>query len=565
MGPRMLVICLVLASTKFSEANASEAQVSALDSKAIFDALDQELTRTRAMRLESYPPPYFVAFAVEDMQSVDVIARFGEVSRSESQTSRPIHVEVRVGDYAFDNTAGAGETSDLYDLTYTAPRLGPLVFEPRALRSAFWLLADEQYKGATSVFLKKKGARAYQIDPSDKDGCFTRERPRTDDRPVPALAWNEGNESALAKKLSQTLGKDSHVFDSTVALSAQRRHRFFASSEGARLAFGRVIYAVQLSAMTRAKDGILLESSRAFYAGSRDRLPNQAALETEARDLAGDLKALAAAPMIDPYTGPAILAPEAAGVLFHEALGHRLEGERQKDSGDGQTFKGQIGQRILPAFLDVIDDPTIMASGDHDLNGHYLYDEEGVPAERVTLVEKGLLRSFLLSRTPVEGFSRSNGHGRAETGQKPQARMGTTIVNARTTVSDQELRRMLIEEAKKQGKPYGLILRDVSGGQTSTETGGYQAFKGAPRMVFTVDVKTGEEKLVRGVEIVGTPLSALARIIAAGNTPKVFNGYCGAESGYVPVSTIAPALLLSEIELQRSSKERQRAPLLPRP
>jgi predicted Zn-dependent protease len=200
-----------------------------------------------------------------------------------------------------------------------------------------------------------------------------------------------------------------------------------------------------------------------------------------------------------------------------------------------------------------------------DLNGFYEFDEEGIPAERVSLVEKGLLKGFLLSRTPVEGFARSNGHGRAEMGQKPQARMGTTIVNARGGVSEAELKRLLIAEAKKQGKPYGLILRDVAGGQTSTETGGYQAFKGAPRMVYTVDVKTGEERLVRGVEIVGTPLSALSRILAAGTDPRVFNGYCGAESGYVPVSTIAPALLLSEIELQRSSKERQRAPLLPRP
>jgi TldD protein len=517
------------------------------------------------MRLESYPPPYFVAFAFEDVQSADVVARFGEVSRMEHAHSRPIYTEVRVGDYAFDNTAGSGESSDVYDLTYVAPRMGPLRFDAAALRAAFWLLADEQYKGATSLFLKKKGARAYQIDPSDKDGCFTKEKARQDEKPVPALVWSDANEAALAKRVSSILGKEAHVFDSTVALSAQRRERHFTSSEGARLLYGRRIYAAQLSAMTRAKDGILLESQRAFYAASRERLPSDAQLEAEARALAADLKALAEAPMIDPYTGPAILAPEAAGVLFHEALGHRLEGERQKDSGDGQTFKGQIGQRVLPAFIDVVDDPTLVQAHGLDLNGFYEFDEEGIPAERVSLVEKGLLKGFLLSRTPVEGFARSNGHGRAEMGQKPQARMGTTIVNARGGVSEAELKRLLIAEAKKQGKPYGLILRDVAGGQTSTETGGYQAFKGAPRMVYTVDVKTGEERLVRGVEIVGTPLSALSRILAAGTDPRVFNGYCGAESGYVPVSTIAPALLLSEIELQRSSKERQRAPLLPRP
>lgn len=555
----MLVICGLLTSINLP------ARAAETETRALFETLDAELLRTRTMRLESYPPPYFVAFAFEDVQSVDVVARFGEVSRMEHSHSRPIYAEVRVGDYAFDNTAGTGESSDVYDLTYVAPRMGPLRFDAAALRAAFWLLADEQYKGATSLFLKKKGARAYQIDPSDKDGCFTKEKARRDEKPVPAMQWDEPGETALARRISSILGKDPHVFDSTVMLSAQRRERHFTSSEGARLLYGRRIYAAQLSAMTRAKDGILLESQRAFYAASRERLPTDAQLEAEARDLAADLRALAAAPMIDPYTGPAILAPEAAGVLFHEALGHRLEGERQKDSGDGQTFKGQIGQRVLPAFIDVVDDPTMAQAYGRDLNGFYDYDEEGVPAERVSLVEKGLLKGFLLSRTPVEGFARSNGHGRAEMGQKPQARMGTTIVSARNGVSEAELKRLLIEEARKQGKPYGLILRDVAGGQTSTETGGYQAFKGAPRMVYTVDVKTGEERLVRGVEIVGTPLSALSRVLAAGNDPRVFNGYCGAESGYVPVSTIAPALLLSEIELQRSSKERQRAPLLPRP
>ena len=287
--------------------------------------------------------------------------------------------------------------------------------------------------------------------------------------------------------------------------------------------------------------------------------------ERAAADLGRDLQALAQAPLVDPYTGPAILAPEAAGVLFHEALGHRLEGERQKDNSDGQTFKGQIGQTILPAFLSVYDDPTLVTFGPVDLNGHYDFDDEGVPAERVTLVDRGVLKAYLLSRTPVEGSSRSNGHGRAEVGRKPQARMATTVVSASKSVSYAELKQMLIAEARRQKKPYGLLLKDVSGGQTSTETGGYQAFKGSPRMIYTVDVQTGKETLVRGVEIVGTPLSALSRIVAASNDSAVFNGFCGAESGYVPVSTIAPALLLSEVELQRSTRERTRAPLLPPP
>ncbi len=531
----------------------------------VWTALEAELGRTRRMRLEGYPEPYFVAFALEDVDNAELIARDGEIVRSLRDRQRPLYIEVRVGDYAFDNTAGSSDPSDLFDQLYSAPRFAPLGDEPVALRRALWALADEQYKGATSTFLKKKGARAYHLDPSDKDGSFSREKAVKDDVATPPLVWEQPAVGALAKKLAGLLGQERALVDHQVHMTAQRRQRWLATSEGTRLRHGRTIYSLQMTAHARTKDGMTVEHQRAFYAASPERLPASERLEQEARGLASDLKALLAAKTIDPYTGPALLAPEATGVLFHEALGHRLEGERQKDQSEGQTFKGQVGQRVLPAFISVADDPTMVSFEASDLNGHYRYDEEGVPAQRVMLADKGILKSFLLSRTPIEGFAKSNGHGRAEVGQKPRARMASTVVIAHETVPYAKLKQMLMDEAKRQKKPYGLLLRDVSGGQTSTESGGYQAFKGAPRMVFTVDVETGAETLVRGVEIVGTPLSALSRIVAASDERKVFNGYCGAESGYVPVSTLAPAILLSEIELQRTNKERQRPPILDKP
>jgi TldD protein len=532
---------------------------------ALVTALETELQRSQNMHLEDYGKPYFVAYAIDDVENAEVIGRDGEIVRSARDRTRPLYVELRIGDYKLDNTAGTSEPSEYYDAHYTAPRYAPLSDDPVALRRALWALTDEQYKGATSAFLKKKGSRAYQLDPSDKDGSFTKETKSVDTLPVAPLMWERARVEGIASTLSKILGADRALFDHNVQLSGQRRERHLVTTEGTRLAHGRTLYSVQMTAYTRAKDGVTIEHQRAFYAASPERLPTAAKLEDEARGLAQDLKALAAAKTIDPYTGPALLAPEATGVLFHEALGHRLEGERQKDQSDGQTFKGQVGHRFLPAFISVYDDPTLSTFEAFDLNGHYRYDDEGVPAQKVTLIDRGVLRSFLLSRTPIEGFSRSNGHGRAEVGQKPRARMANTIVTASESVSDDALKKMLMAEAKKQKKPYGLLLRDVSGGQTSTETGGYQAFKGAPRMVYTVDVDTGVETLVRGVEIVGTPLSALSRIIAASNESRVFNGFCGAESGYVPVSTLAPAILLSEIELQRTTKERQRAPILDKP
>jgi TldD protein len=199
------------------------------------------------------------------------------------------------------------------------------------------------------------------------------------------------------------------------------------------------------------------------------------------------------------------------------------------------------------------------------LNGWYTFDDEGVAARKVTLVDNGVLRDYLKSRTPITGSLRSNGHGRAEGTGDPMGRMANLFLRSTKKVSVGKLKEMLLEEVRRQGKPFGLIIRDITGGSTNTSNFGYQAFKGQPRLVYRVDAKTGAETLVRGVEMVGTPLTTVSRIVATSDTEGVFNGFCGAESGFVPVSTVAPAVLMSEIELQRTQKAAERAPLLPPP
>jgi len=268
---------------------------------------------------------------------------------------------------------------------------------------------------------------------------------------------------------------------------------------------------------------------------------------------------------IDPYTGPAILESEAAGVLFHEAVGHRLEGERLDDDKEGQTFQGQVGQLVLPPFLTVIDDPTLASAAGTPLNGTYAYDDQGVPGQRTVLVDQGRLVGFLLSRRPVKPFTHSNGHGRSQGLRPAMARMANLVVESSRRLGPAELKQQLMAEARRQGKPYGLVIRDITGGNTNTQSWGYQAFKGTPRLVYRVDAQTGAETLVRGVELVGTPLASINRILATGDTPRVFNGFCGAESGYVPTATVAPAVLVGELELQRVAKALERPQVLPSP
>jgi len=530
-------------------------------------ALVAELERTRkSLKLNAHEAPYFVAYAARGISTEEVGGKYGALYLDTRKRERRLQVDVRVGSYQFDNT-GSTELFDFdgADTSYTAGRDAPLDEDATALRNSLWLLTDEAYKKALSAYLKKKGKEIHKVEDPNRPASFSREEPRVEVMPRRPHPFDRRAWADEVRRQTARLKAHPELFDSQMRVGVEHEERQLATSEGARLVTENVIYGLHVQAHTRAADGMLLENGRDFYAASEGGLPRGDALSAKVDAMVGELLALRKAPVLDPYTGPALLAPEAAGVLFHEAVGHRLEGERQNDDKDGRTFRNQVGKRILPDFLSIEDDPTRPGFGDGSLNGHYRYDDQGVPGQRALLVEGGVLRSFLLSRAPVPGFAKSNGHGRAAPGRDPVARMANLIVRSSRTRPMAELKKMLIEEARRQGKPFGLLIRDVTGGNTDTSGYAYQAFKGQPRLVVQVDAATGEERLVRGVEIVGTPLTSINKILATSDESRVFNGYCGAESGFIPVSTVAPAVLIQEVELQRTRKDSGRPPLLPSP
>lgn len=534
----------------------------------LLDAMAQELKRNQTqLKLEDHGPPYFISYQVKDYDERQINARYGALYVDEVSRDRKIYVDLRVGDYLFDNSVD--EEMDfnfsLKGTSYVSRKNAPIDDDPIALRNNLWLITDEKYKSALFNFLKKKGEGVYTVVDPKKPPSFTKEKPNVWVGPKTEFKWDRELWKDRARKLSARFNAQPKIIDSDVLITGDKVVRYFVSTEGGRIVSEESMYGVHLTAITRADDGQLLDMSRDYYAPTQDGLPSYEKLVAEQDKIITELLALRAAPSIDPYTGPAILEPEAAGVMFHEIIGHRLEGERQDNDAEGKTFRGQVGKPVLPAFLSVIDDPTVRTVNNKTVNGHYEYDEEGVKAQKVTLVENGVLRGYLLSRRPTEGFLQSNGHGRSQGNRKPVARMANLIVASKKTVTDEELKRMLIAEAKRQDKPYGLIIRDITGGNTNTSSFGYQAFKGIPRMVYRVDVKDGKETLVRGVEIVGTPLSSINRVLATGPTSGIFNGFCGAESGNVPVSAVAPSVLIQEIELQRTLEGKDRPPLLPSP
>ena len=564
----LLVIAVALAGCAATpvRADAPLTKEETAEREAIVDALQTELQRGMTLRFRDYEAPYFIGYTVKDHTEETIRGKYGAIATDDTTRQRTAYVEVRVGDYAFDNKANVeGESFRLTE--YQADRQVPIDANDHALRGTLWLLTDEAYKKAVSDYLTKKGAAVYATDEKTKVASFSTESAVKHRGPARRLTFDREHWRDVVRSVSRRMLKAPQLIDSAIDVSASRIVRYLITSEGTSIVDEFTIYSIHVEAWARADDGMLLDNGRSFYARDADRLPDRATIESEVDQMVEELVALRNAPTIDPYTGPAILAPEASGVLFHEAVGHRLEGERQADEEEGRTFKGRIGQPVIPTFLTVIDDPTTPTHAEAQLNGHYAFDDQGVPSQRAVLIERGVLRGYLKSRTPVEGSDLSNGHGRAQGAQAAMARMANTIVTASAdkSVSYDELKAMLLAEVRKQGKPFGLIIRDITGGSTNTSGYGYQAFKGSPRLIYRVDPQTGEETLVRGAELVGTPLTSINKIVAASTETGVFNGYCGAESGYVPVSTVAPALLTTELELQRTQQSKERPPILDAP
>jgi TldD protein len=535
----------------------------------LLNALKAELARSKEkLRLPGEEGPYFIRYLVREYDDYDLSARFGGLLEDSYQHVRQANVEVRVGSYKFDNTAD-DSTEKLFDLDdfdrYEPPVAAPVDDDVDSLRATLWLQTDARYKQALALLHKKRGARVTKMVEDESVASFSREKPqRAIDKPlsvrIDRAAWE-----ARLRKISALFKAYPEIFDAQVKLNVDHQTRTMVTSEGTELVNERLIFGLHMTANARAADGLLINHFKSFYGASESEMPDDATLERTAKQLAEEVKSLRAAPMLDPFNGPAILLPEAAGVFFHEALGHRLEGERQNDNKEGATFKGQIGKPILPPFITVLDDPTTLKLDGVSLNGHYDFDDEGVASFPVALVDHGVLRNYLKSRTPVKGAPQSNGHGRAEGTMDPIGRMANTIVKSDKTVPYAKLKEMLLDEIRRQKKSFGLIIADISGGQTNTTTYDFQAFKGMPRIVYRVDAETGKETLVRGVEFVGTPIGSLNRIVATSDQSAVFNGFCGAESGYVPVSTSAPAVLISEIELQRTRRAMERPPIVPAP
>jgi len=526
-------------------------------------ALKAELDRSMKTYGAQDPAAYFISYTLTDTQRATVSGSNGALLSSDDGRNRWLEVAVRTGGYELDNT---------HKIDGRQPSSGspgtnvPIDDDPEVLRRAVWLETDTEYRSAAEALIKIKTGKEVKVQTEEGAAPdFSREKPQVYTGPLVSYSLDRKPWEQKVRDYTRYFRESRAVINSIVTFTAQAQNQIQVNSAGTQLQFGQIRYRLELFIQGKAADGMDINRYYNFDWVNPSDAPDDKAVLAASAQLRKEMEGLVVSPLNDPTVGPALLTGRAAAVFFHEVFGHRAEGHRQKDVTEGQTFAKKVGEQIFPSFLTVVDDATEKKVAGQDLLGYYQFDDEGVAAQRVVLVDHGVLKNFEMSRSPLKDFPHSNGHGRRQLGATPVSRQGNLLVESSKTLTNPQLRAKLIELVKQQGKPYGLLIDDIAGGFTFTGRGQPQAFQVEPLVVYKVFADGRPDELVRGVDIVGTPLAALTKIVATGDTPEVFNGYCGAESGYVPVSAASPAILTSELEVQKKQSSTDRPPILPPP
>ncbi len=455
---------------------------------ALLDAMSQELSRNfQALKGKADPPPYFLSYEITEVEEHALSASLGALESRSDEVGRVLDTSVRVGTPKLDNYHRVRSAGGAASGRFTAGLQVPFEDNVNSIKRILWLDTDRAYQSAAERLIRIKTNTQVRVAEADDSDDFSAEPMVVSVQPPPKLKFDEDAWRERVRKLSARFQNYPSVLTSHVTVSAQNDTRYFVNSEGTRIVQGRGYARVVISASAKATDGTDLSTFETFEAVQPDGLPDDKTLLTAIDRVANDASALLKAwPEAEPFVGPAIFSGRASGVFFHEIFGHRVEGHRQKDESEGQTFTKSVGTKVLPDFLSVLFDPTRRKINGIDLNGWFDYDDEGVKGQPVLAVDKGVLKTFLMSRSPIKGVDHSNGHGRRQPGREPESRQSNLIVQSTNAVSDAKLRQMLLDEVKKQGKPYGLYFEDITNGFTTTGRGGLQAFSVVPVIVYRV-------------------------------------------------------------------------------
>jgi len=535
----------------------------------LLDSMSEELERSfKVLSSAEKTPLYFMQYEAWQEKGYWVNYNLGALADEGEYDQTVVNADMRLGSRILDNTHEI-KGREVYNGNSNSKNIETEILpsdDSWAIKSKLWNLTDSAYKNALNQYMKVETNKQVTAQEEDKSGDFSMDK-TTDVFYSKAIlpSFEKEKIKGMLESLSLKFKKYDFILNSDISFGWTGENRYIVNSDGARIVNGNNYMSIAYSLSARTSDGMDLNRFKSYHFDDIKDLPKESDISKDIDNSIEELKNLLNAPIQEPYTGPAILENQAAAVFWHEIFGHRIEGHRQKSENEGQTFAKKIGEKIMPDFLSIYDDPNIHYFNGQFLRGHYVYDDEAVRAQKTSLVENGILKGFLMQRVPLEKFPLSNGHGRRSQGYMTVARQGNLIASSSKKVSYNELRNILIEEIKKSGKPYGLIIKDISGGFTITQRSLPQSYTILVKYAVRVYPDGRPDEVVRGFNMIGTPLQTFKKIIASGDDDGVFNGTCGAESGWVPVSAVSPSILFSEIETEKVKKSNEMLPILKNP
>ncbi len=532
----------------------------------LLKVLNEELKRDFNQLENHNPKPYYLEYRVDDIKSYSISTSFGSLVNDDEARSRFLSVTTRIGSPQLDNSHEINKTTS----PFQPVTIGlPIEDNPDALKMLIWQSThysvmnsiDDYNMVMSSLKQNNKKNNEENIVPD-----FSIEKPYTYyEEPIDLTLPDKSKWVQKLKDITSQFRQDTTVVRADASLYYYGIRKYFVNSEGSSIVQNNTYAQLQIWVVVRSSNGNYYPIVKSYYSYYTDSLVSDNQLNNDISWIKTMVSKLYNAPLAEAYSGPAILSPSAAAVFFHEIFGHRIEGHRLKSISDSHTFINQIGNKILPKQISIYCDPTLQKINNQDLFGYYKYDDEGMQAQRVDIVNQGKLVGFLMSRSPNKILSHSNGHGRSQIGRVPVSRQSNFIVTTSKPYSDKELRKKLISECKKQKKQYGLYIEQVIGGFTQTSRYSPNVFNITPVLVYKIYTDGRPDELVTGIDLIGTPLAIFSEIVATGSELEVFNGYCGAESGSIPVSAVSPALFIKKIEIQKKPDNSSSIPILPSP
>lgn len=549
---RLLWDCLLgvlLAAISVPGTPAQQAAKNAVSSGASSDAskdpllqaMREEIARSKAnLKIDNVPPPYYIEYRLSDVSEYDAEAAFGALRQDQNFHARSVRVVVRVGDYKQDSYYGPGVGTASF---------APLDDNPLSLRWQLWAATDQAYKAAIQALAVKRAALS-QFSADQPFDDFSKATPLQAIGPLAKLEFD-------AKTWKEALEKSTVLFRTdpkihTLDASARFRvvNQYYVNTEGTITREGYTVYLLSATGSTQAADGMRLERSPYYAERNLKDLPTPEQFQADVAKLIETLKALREAPVVEEdYRGPVLFGPDAASDLIFGMIGENVLGNRPKPGESARTtgdYSSNYKGRVLPAFLSVVDDPTMKTFGGKELIGNYDVDDEGVRPAPVPVIENGMLVSYLLGREPIRDFPESNGHGRAAPGQSPSPNIGNLIVQSKQTLSPEELKKKLIDLCKQDNKNFGYYVETLAGP--------------SPRLLYRVYVD-GHEELVRGATFDELDTRTLRNdLIAVGNDPLVSN-----REGAIPQTVVSPSVLFDELEVKRTDQQNSKLPEYPAP